>query len=85
MQANGKAKQMSNTQTITDAGALAEMGLADAGRAEANLAEPGFGDFVQLLKPRVMSLVIFTAFVGMVVAPVHLPPIASFTAILFIS
>ena len=48
-------------------------------------AEPGFSDFVQLLKPRVMSLVIFTALVGMVAAPTHLPPVASFTAILFIA
>jgi protoheme IX farnesyltransferase len=48
-------------------------------------AEPGFSDFVQLLKPRVMSLVIFTALVGIIAAPVHLPPVASFTAILFIA
>ena len=30
--------------------------------------EAGFGDYVALLKPRVMSLVVFTAFVGLVVA-----------------
>ncbi len=47
--------------------------------------EAGFGDFVQLLKPRVMSLVVFTAFVGLLVAPVHLHPVVSFTAILFIA
>ena len=49
------------------------------------LAEPGFGDFVQLLKPRVMSLVVFTALVGMLVAPVGLPPVAAFAAVLFIA
>ncbi len=49
------------------------------------LAEPGFGDFVQLLKPRVMSLVVFTALVGLVVAPVHLYPVAGFSAVLFIA
>ena len=48
-------------------------------------AEPGFGDFVQLLKPRVMSLVIFTALVGMLVAPVHMLPVSGFAAILFIA
>jgi protoheme IX farnesyltransferase len=48
-------------------------------------AEPGFGDYVQLLKPRVMSLVVFTALVGMMVAPVHLYPVAGFCAILFIA
>ena len=47
--------------------------------------EAGFGDFVQLLKPRVMSLVVFTAFVGLLVAPVHLHPVVAFTAILFIA
>ena len=49
------------------------------------IAEPGFGDFVQLLKPRVMSLVVFTALVGLVVAPVHLYPVAAFSAVLFIA
>ncbi|MBC7479923.1 MAG: protoheme IX farnesyltransferase [Pseudorhodobacter sp.] len=48
-------------------------------------AEPGFGDFVQLLKPRVMSLVVFTALVGMLVAPVHLYPVEAFSAVLFIA
>ncbi|MCK8235439.1 UbiA family prenyltransferase, partial [Erwinia amylovora] len=45
----------------------------------------GFGDFVQLLKPRVMSLVVFTALVGLLVAPVSLHPVESFAAILFIA
>ena len=49
------------------------------------MSEPGAADFVQLLKPRVMSLVVFTALVGMIVAPVHLPPVTAFTAILFIA
>ena len=47
--------------------------------------EAGFGDFVQLLKPRVMSLVVFTAFVGLMVAPVPVHPFVAFTAILFIA
>ena len=47
--------------------------------------EAGFGDYVQLLKPRVMSLVVFTAFVGLMVAPVRLHPVESFAAILFIA
>ena len=68
---------MSDTQSFSD--------VAVSERAETGAAEPGFGDFVQLLKPRVMSLVIFTAFVGMMVAPVRLPPVAAFTAILFIA
>ncbi len=47
--------------------------------------EPGFGDYVQLLKPRVMSLVVFTALVGLLVAPVALHPVEAFAAILFIA
>jgi hypothetical protein len=33
--------------------------------------EAGFGDYFALLKPRVMSLVVFTALVGLLVAPVR--------------
>ena len=58
---------------------------ADGGIGEAGTVEPEFSDYVQLLKPRVMSLVVFTAFVGMIVAPTHLPPVSAFTAILFIA
>ena len=47
--------------------------------------EARFGDYVQLLKPRVMSLVVFTALVGLLVAPVHLHPVESFCAVLFIA
>ena len=47
--------------------------------------DAGFGDYVQLLKPRVMSLVVFTALVGLLVAPVGLHPVEGFAAILFIA
>lgn len=47
--------------------------------------EAQFGDYVALLKPRVMSLVVFTAFVGLMVAPVGVPPVVGFAAILFIA
>ena len=47
--------------------------------------EPTFGDYVALLKPRVMSLVVFTALVGLVVAPVAVHPMVGFAAILFIA
>ena len=36
---------------------------------------PSVGDFWQLLKPRVMSLVIFTGFAGMFLAPVTMHPL----------
>jgi protoheme IX farnesyltransferase len=39
-------------------------------------------DFFALLKPRVMSLVVFTAFVGMLLAPGEIHPVLGFIAIL---
>lgn len=42
-------------------------------------------DYLALLKPRVMSLVIFTALVGLVVAPGHIHPVLAFTALLCIA
>ena len=47
--------------------------------------EPSFGDFFALLKPRVMSLVVFTAFVGLFAAPVSMHPVEAFASILFIA
>jgi heme o synthase len=47
--------------------------------------EAGFGDYVALLKPRVMSLVVFTALVGLLVAPVSVHPVEAVAAILFIA
>ena len=42
-------------------------------------------DFFALLKPRVMSLVIFTALVGMLLAPVPVHPVIGFAALLSIA
>ncbi len=47
--------------------------------------EAQFGDYVELLKPRVMRLVIFTAAVGMFVAPVAVHPVIAFASILCIA
>ncbi|MFD3190672.1 heme o synthase [Sedimentitalea sp. HM32M-2] len=57
-------------------------GLDQAGPSQ---NEAGFGDFFALLKPRVMSLVVFTAFVGLVAAPTPVHPVIGFCAILFIA
>src|ERR1700734_2450823 len=51
-------------------------------------AEPsiaGVGDYIALMKPRVMSLVVFTAFVGLVIAPGPLHPVIAATALLCIA
>jgi protoheme IX farnesyltransferase len=52
---------------------------------QAAAGEARFGDYILLLKPRVMSLVVFTALVGLVIAPGPIDPMIGFTAILFIA
>ena len=47
--------------------------------------EASMGDYFALLKPRVMSLVIFTALVGLLVAPVPVHPFIGFIGILCIA
>ena len=42
-------------------------------------------DFLALTKPRVMTLVVFTALCGMLAAPVPIHPVLGFTAILCIT
>src|SRR3954452_13463703 len=42
-------------------------------------------DYVAILKPRVMSLVVFTGFVGLFLAPGHLHPILAAVAVLCIA
>ena len=49
------------------------------------ISEAGVADYVALLKPRVMSLVVFTALVGLVIAPGHFHPVLAITSILCIA
>ncbi|RTL77341.1 MAG: protoheme IX farnesyltransferase [Bradyrhizobiaceae bacterium] len=49
------------------------------------ISEAGVSDYIALLKPRVMSLVVFTALVGLVIAPGHLHPVLAITSILCIA
>lgn len=59
--------------------------------SDASLQSPSFedeatlGDFFALLKPRVMSLVVFTALVGLIAAPVSVHPVIGFASILFVA
>ena len=55
------------------------------GQGQGQGGEASFGDYVLLLKPRVMSLVVFTAAVGLLVAPGHVNPIIAIASILFIA
>ena len=47
--------------------------------------DPGLRDYLELLKPRVMSLVVFSGVVGLVVAPGHLHPLLGCITILCIA
>ena len=47
--------------------------------------EAQFGDYVELLKPRVMRLVIFTAAVGLICAPTPVHPVVAFASILCVA
>jgi protoheme IX farnesyltransferase len=49
------------------------------------ISEADVGDYIALLKPRVMSLVIFTALVGLVMAPGHFHPVLALTSLLCIA
>jgi protoheme IX farnesyltransferase len=53
--------------------------------APVRISEAEVGDYIALLKPRVMSLVIFTALVGLAIAPGHFHPVLAFTSLLCIS
>ena len=59
--------------------------MSDISASHARPDEPTLRDYVDLLKPRVMSLVVFTALVGLLVAPVGVHPFLIFASILFIA
>jgi protoheme IX farnesyltransferase len=60
--------------------------LRHIGRTVALLrSHASFGDLVALMKPRVMSLVVFTALVGLLIAPGHRDPLIGFVALLCIT
>ena len=52
-------------------------------RVEPSIA--GVGDYIELMKPRVMSLVVFTALVGLLIAPGHIHPVIGLTALICIA
>ena len=62
---------------------------ADFGQVDGAVAlqrsQARLGDFATLMKPRVMSLVVFTALVGLLAAPGHLEPTVSFRSLLCIA
>lgn len=61
------------------------MSDASLNTASTQHGDAEFGDYFALLKPRVMTLVVFTAFVGLLAAPVGVHPLVGFAAVLFIA
>ncbi len=51
----------------------------------APLGEASFGDYFALLKPRVMTLVVFTALVGLLAAPTTVHPMVAFASLIFVA
>jgi heme o synthase len=64
---------------------VTDLSTAPFAPAPSVLAGPSVGDYVALLKPRVMSLVVFTGFVGLYLAPGHLHPVLAMIAVLCIA
>jgi len=62
----------------------AQPSIAPDGAADGRI-EPSVGDFMALLKPRVMSLVVFTGAVGLALAPGDLHPVLAVVTILCIA
>ncbi|MDQ2762595.1 MAG: heme o synthase [Pseudomonadota bacterium] len=65
-------------------------GIRDGERSSLPAVVPGeqeteLRDWIALLKPRVMSLVVFTGLVGLLIAPGRLNPVLGFTAVLCIA
>ena len=63
---------------LSEAPATSSLRLATNAGAEV-------ADYVEILKPRVMSLVVFTGLVGLVLAPGHLHPVLAAVAMLCIA
>ena len=59
--------------------------MSDTTSVHLGTTEAQFGDYFALLKPRVMALVVFTAFVGLLAAPVAVHPFVGLVSVLFIA
>ncbi|MDG2296083.1 MAG: heme o synthase [Paracoccaceae bacterium] len=59
--------------------------MSDTTSVHVGTTEAQFGDYFALLKPRVMALVVFTAFVGLLAAPVGVHPFVGLVSVLFIA
>jgi len=70
---------------VTDISAIEQRPQAASLGGMPLISEATAGDYIALMKPRVMALVVFTALVGLMLAPVHVHPVIGFTALLAIA
>ncbi len=70
---------------MTDISAVDHRPSPAALAAGQGISEASVGDYLALMKPRVMSLVVFTALVGLVVAPTPIHPVIAVTALIAIA
>lgn len=61
------------------------MSIGSNNYSEEQAKEASFIDYILLMKPRVMSLVVFTAICGMLLAPQSVHPLIAFEVVLFIA
>ncbi|MBT3793508.1 MAG: protoheme IX farnesyltransferase [Rhodospirillales bacterium] len=71
--------------TVSQTALPPELYTADNGVVGEAPMMPAVGDYVALLKPRVMSLVVFTGLAGLVLAPGNLHPVLALIALLCIA
>jgi len=70
---------------MSDAGLLVPQVARGSDTSLAAYREAELREWLALLKPRVMTLVVFSGLVGLIVAPGHLHPVLGFTAVLAIA
>jgi protoheme IX farnesyltransferase len=64
---------------------LSDLSLEDRAARGVAVGDAVVGDYLALLKPRVMTLVVFSGFAGLMVAPGHLHPVLAAVAVLCIA
>src|SRR5258708_20491495 len=72
-------------ESMSPMGEGAQFAASSAASAVCGPSVASVGDYMALMKPRVMSLVVFTALVSVMIAPGHVHPVIGFTALLCIA
>jgi protoheme IX farnesyltransferase len=76
---------MSDTAALGGQTSGPSLARAERGEIDALRPDSSVGDWVSLLKPRVLTLVVFTGLIGLLIAPGHLHPVLALTAVLCIT